>query len=68
MARNKDEADLILNYMKEKHAPVKTRQIAELLGVSVYSARYHLRILQDFGLIESVCDGQGKSILWRLAW
>lgn len=59
----------ILLYMQTSGAdimPLKTRTIADAMGISVYRARYYLYELQSQALIESDNAGRGQSLHWRL--
>ncbi|HHT2664595.1 TPA: FaeA/PapI family transcriptional regulator [Citrobacter freundii] len=64
-----DIYDAILVYMRENEAtvhPLKTRSIADGIGVSVYSARYYLHELSNRNLVESDDEGKGHIIRWYL--
>ncbi|EAT6896132.1 hypothetical protein QWP53_002601 [Salmonella enterica] len=64
-----DMYDAILLYMNEKKAtvrPLKTREIADGVGVSVYAARHYLRELSDKNLVEADGKGKGQVIRWYL--
>ncbi|EBV2108359.1 regulator [Salmonella enterica subsp. enterica serovar Typhimurium] len=47
-------------------APVKTRDIADAAGLSIYQVRLYLEQLQDVGVLEKVNAGKGVPGLWRL--
>lgn len=64
-----DIYDAILRYMSEKNAtvrPLKTREIADGINMSVYSARHYLRELSDRNLVEADGKGKGQVIRWYL--
>lgn len=46
--------------------PVKTRQVAEAVGVSVYTARYHLMRLLHQQCVSRGAAARGKATRWRL--
>nr|WP_254888698.1 FaeA/PapI family transcriptional regulator [Salmonella enterica] len=61
--------DAILHYMSKKNAtvrPLKTREIADSINVSVYAARHYLRELSDRNLVEADGEGKGQVIRWYL--
>lgn len=64
-----DMYDTILIYMNENKAtvrPLKTREIADGINVSVYAARHYLRELSDRNLVEADGEGKGHIIRWYL--
>ncbi|MCD3100464.1 FaeA/PapI family transcriptional regulator, partial [Salmonella enterica] len=47
-------------------APVKTRDIADAAGLSIYQVRSYLEQLRAVGVLEKVNAGKGAPGLWRL--
>ncbi|HCM1960405.1 TPA: transcriptional regulator PefI [Salmonella enterica subsp. houtenae serovar 43:z4,z23:-] len=47
-------------------APVKTRDIADAAGLSIYQVRSYLEQLRAVGVLEKVNGGKGVPGLWRL--
>ncbi|HCB5058434.1 TPA: transcriptional regulator PefI [Salmonella enterica subsp. enterica serovar Paratyphi C] len=47
-------------------APVKTRDIADAAGLSIYQVRSYLEQLRTVGGLEKVNAGKGVPGLWRL--
>ncbi|HEI6731327.1 TPA: hypothetical protein SJ159_004605 [Yersinia enterocolitica] len=56
----------LLNKRKINSEPVKTREIADAIGLTIYQARQQLEYLQKYGLVERVALGRGRSALWRV--
>ncbi|EBG2418911.1 transcriptional regulator PefI [Salmonella enterica subsp. enterica serovar Saintpaul] len=60
----------IISIIRERQsaddAPVKTRDIADAVGLSIYQVRSYLEQLRDVGALEKVNAGKGAPGLWRL--
>ncbi|EBQ5842053.1 regulator [Salmonella enterica subsp. enterica serovar Brandenburg] len=60
----------IISIIRERQsaddAPVKTRDIADAVGLSIYQVRSYLEQLRDVGVLEKVNAGKGAPGLWRL--
>ncbi|ECE8688913.1 TPA_asm: regulator [Salmonella enterica subsp. enterica serovar Enteritidis] len=60
----------IISIIRERQsaddAPVKTRDIADAVGLSIYQVRSYLEQLRDVGVLEKVNAGKGVPGLWRL--
>ncbi|MGG5415587.1 FaeA/PapI family transcriptional regulator [Edwardsiella tarda] len=67
---NHDMANKILFLMKEKHAhvsPLKTRDIANGIGVTIYCATYYLKKLSHQGFVTPEQHVKGKATRWYLS-
>ncbi|AIN12325.1 regulator [Salmonella enterica] len=60
----------IISIIRERqsadNAPVKTRDIADAAGLSIYQVRSYLEQLRAVGMLEKVNAGKGVPGLWRL--
>ncbi len=60
----------IISIIRERqsadNAPVKTRDIADAAGLSIYQVRSYLEQLRAVGVLEKVNAGKGVPGLWRL--
>ncbi|EGK3351329.1 transcriptional regulator PefI [Salmonella enterica] len=60
----------IISIIRERQsaddAPVKTRDIADAVGLNIYQVRSYLEQLRDVGVLEKVNAGKGAPGLWRL--
>ncbi|EKF5700061.1 transcriptional regulator PefI [Salmonella enterica subsp. enterica serovar Newport] len=60
----------IISIIRERQsaddAPVKTRDIADAVGLSIYQVRSYLEQLRDVGVLEKVNVEKGVPGLWRL--
>nr|WP_015059608.1 transcriptional regulator PefI [Salmonella enterica]AFC60968.1 putative regulatory protein [Salmonella enterica subsp. enterica serovar Enteritidis] len=60
----------IISIIRERQsaddAPVKTRDIADAAGLSIYQVRSYLEQLRAVGMLEKVNAGKGVPGLWRL--
>ena len=57
-----------MSVQKKYHCKIffSTREISDVIGVSIYNARHYLRKLQSQKLVASDRAGKGKHIRWRL--
>ncbi|MFB2866075.1 FaeA/PapI family transcriptional regulator [Aeromonas sp. MdU4] len=64
-----DRYQAVLTFLRHEHAdvePVKTRQVADALGISAYSARYRLLHLQKQRLVLRDRERRGSASRWSL--
>lgn len=57
----------LLNRKKHTDSPVKTREIADAIDLTIYQARQQMEYLNQFGVVERVTSGKGRATLWRLS-
>ncbi|MFM5219604.1 FaeA/PapI family transcriptional regulator [Aeromonas hydrophila] len=65
----KQRCQAILAFLRNEHAdinPIKTRRIADAIGISVYSARYYLLQLQKMQCVRQEHVSRGSSARWTL--
>lgn len=59
----------IINAMKSNQADrisLKTRIIADNVGLTIHQARYYLEKLRKNNIVERTAEGRGKKIRWLL--
>ncbi|WP_413796232.1 FaeA/PapI family transcriptional regulator [Aeromonas dhakensis] len=69
MMQRKQRHQEILAFLYNEHAdiePIKTRRIADAIGISVYSARYYLLQLQNQQCVRQEHVSRGSSARWTL--
>ncbi|WP_244259631.1 FaeA/PapI family transcriptional regulator [Escherichia albertii] len=69
MSSSEDNCEKIVRFMKECNAsliPLKTKDVADGCGISVYAALYYLRKLNQQNIVEPDRNGKGMTIYWCL--
>ncbi|HAU2961080.1 TPA: faeA-like family protein [Salmonella enterica subsp. diarizonae] len=59
----------IINTMRSNQAdsfPLRTRTIADNVGITIHQARYYLEKLRKNNIVERTTKGRGKKITWLL--
>ncbi|EHY3137799.1 regulator [Escherichia coli] len=62
---------LIVSFLLEKrkcsNEPVKTRDVADAFGLTIYQARQQLEYLSQFGVVKRGALGKGRPTLWYIS-
>lgn len=67
--KDDDISNKIINTMRSNQADrfsLRTRIIADNVGVTIHQARYYLEKLRKNNIVERTTKGRGKKITWLL--
>ncbi|EHJ8506402.1 hypothetical protein KAM28_004490 [Salmonella enterica subsp. diarizonae serovar 47:k:z53:[z84]] len=56
----------VMKFRQAHVAPLKTRVIADDVGVSIHQTRYYLEELRKLNIVERSVEGRGKATYWLL--